>query len=356
MAEQIEAILFDVGGTLRRGISREFSEKVILCKKILDLTGVEADPMDFTRLLDERANAYRKWSRKELLELNETGFWTRWMLPDLAAEKVNALAVELNQIWRHADRIYTVLPDAGETILGLFRAGYRLGLVSNTTSSLEAPNLLDELGLSGCFEAIVLSCQVGIRKPRPEMLLEATIRMGVEPGQCAYIGNLPDRDVASARNAGFKKTVILRDPNKPFPEPDTAETTPDHFIYNLKELHNIFPVKDRKTTVVPVYPLYNISLSTMWGVNKFADLGDFFLAAPRLGFASVELNHRVSPSMLEGVDLKQIPITSIHEPCPAVISADTLKREDLLISSPNEERRREGVNSIRRSIDLAKEL
>jgi len=160
MAEQIDAILFDVGGTLRRGINREFSEKVILCKQILGLIGLEADPANFTRLLDIRANAYRKWSRQELIELNEIGFWTQWMLPDLARGRVSSLAVDLNQIWRNADRVYQVLPDAKETIQGLFRAGYRLGLVSNTTSSLEAPNLLDELGLSGCFEAIVLSCQM----------------------------------------------------------------------------------------------------------------------------------------------------------------------------------------------------
>lgn len=60
--------------------------------------------------------------------------------------------------------------------------------------------------------------------------------------------------------------------------------------------------------------------------------------------------------MLADIDLKQIPTSSIHEPCPATISADQLKRQDMLISSPDEERRREGVKSICWSIDLAKEL
>jgi len=322
----------------------------------MDLTGWEADPVDFARMLDERANAYRKWSRQELAELNEIGFWTRWMLPELPVDKVSAIAVELNQVWRNADRSYQVLPDAKETILGLFRGGYHLGLVSNTTSSLEAPNLLADLGLSGYFEAVVLSCQLGIRKPRPEILLEATRRMGIPQERCAYIGNLPDRDVASARSAGFKRTVILRDPLKPFDLPVDPSLLPDHFIDTLKELLVIFPPRSTRKKPATNDRIHDIALSTMWGVKKFAVFGDFFLAVPRLGFAKIELNHQVRPDMLAGIDMREYRIDSIHEPCPAVIAADMIKKQDLLISSTDEEHRREGINSIKRSIDLAGEL
>jgi FMN phosphatase YigB (HAD superfamily)/sugar phosphate isomerase/epimerase len=356
MTEQIDAILFDVGGTLRRATPRKFSTKVRLCKRIMDLTGWEADPADFARMLDERANAYRKWSRQELAELNEIGFWTRWMLPELPEEKISAIAVELNQVWRNADRSYQVLPDAKETILGLFRGGYHLGLVSNTTSSLEAPNLLADLGLSGCFEAVVLSCQLGIRKPRPEILHEATRRMGIPPERCAYIGNLPDRDVASARSAGFKRTVILRDPLKPFDLPVDPSLLPDHFIDTLKELLEIFPAKTGNRNPKPDGPLYDVTLSTMWAKNKFSELNDFFLAAGRLGYPKLELNHQVSSGMLRGINLGKYQISSIHEPCPAEISAETLKQRDWLISSPNEEYRQIGLAAVKRSIDLAAEL
>ena len=71
MSEHIEAILFDMGGTLRRATEREFSEKVQICQQILELIGLDADPADFTRLLTTRANAYQKWAKQELAELNE---------------------------------------------------------------------------------------------------------------------------------------------------------------------------------------------------------------------------------------------------------------------------------------------
>ncbi len=117
-----------------------------------------------------------------------------------------------------------------------------------------------------------------------------------------------------------------------------------------------FPAKKGKTASPIPSPSYNISFSTMWGMKKFARLGDFLLAAPRMGFARVELNHQVRPAMLEGLDLKAYQFSSVHEPCPAVIASEDLRKRDLLISSPDESRRQQGVDSIKRSIDFAHEL
>jgi sugar phosphate isomerase/epimerase len=103
-------------------------------------------------------------------------------------------------------------------------------------------------------------------------------------------------------------------------------------------------------------PIYDIALSTMWGVKQFPNFDDFFLAVPRLGFAGAELNHQISAAMLAGIHLDGCRVNSIHEPCPAVIPAEVMRKQDLLISSTDEEHRREGVNSIKRSIDLASEL
>ncbi len=60
--------------------------------------------------------------------------------------------------------------------------------------------------------------------------------------------------------------------------------------------------------------------------------------------------------MLEGVGRLRNKISSVHEPCPADISAAEYKNRDWLISSTNEEYRVEGVRSIKRSLDLAHEI
>ncbi len=218
------------------------------------------------------------------------------------------------------------------------------------------PRLLGELGIAGYFDAVILSCVVGIRKPDPKILLMAAAQMGVAPEHCAYIGDQPRRDVAAARDAGFGRTIILSHPGKPDSQLMDPLLLPDHSITNLKELSDIFPSCRSVNKPASNHALFDASLSTMWGMKNFTEFGDFLLAAPRLGFARVELNHQINPQMLAGVDLSQSVISSIHEPCPAVITATELKKRDLLISSPNEEHRREGINSIKRSIDLAGEL
>lgn len=98
----------------------------------------------------------------------------------------------------------------------------------------------------------------------------------------------------------------------------------------------------------------DVALSTMWGINKFETLDEFFRAGSALGFTRFELNHAVNSAMLQGVNGYRI--VSVHEPCPADLTPATLKARNWLVSALDEENRRQGVAAIRRSIDLAQRL
>lgn len=66
-------------------------------------------------------------------------------------------------------------------------AGVRTGLVSNSwgTRRYDRP-LLDEL-----FDGIVISGEVGMRKPAPEMYRLGAERVGAAPADCVYVDDLP---------------------------------------------------------------------------------------------------------------------------------------------------------------------
>ncbi|HJS18555.1 MAG TPA: HAD-IA family hydrolase [Anaerolineales bacterium] len=355
MNNQIKAILFDMGGTLRRTAKRTPEEKQQGIQSILNLLGVERRVDEFASLLSERALAYKSWAEQTHIELTESGLWTKWMLPDFPPEQVSKMAVQLNQLYREASGTRTILPESRGVILELFRRGYRLGLVSNTTSSVEVPALIRELELTGCFETVILSAVVGKRKPNPAILLEAAQRMGINPKDSAYIGDRVERDVAAARKAGFSKAIILRDPNE-FSSKGTngSNLVPDYVIDNLRELLDLFPAQTSRKPEPAV--VYDASLSTMWAINTFPALTDFFEFARREGFARIELNHKVTSAMLDGIELRDFQFSSVHEPCPADVSVNELKKRDWLISSTNEENRCQGVRAIQRSIDLAARL
>jgi putative hydrolase of the HAD superfamily len=352
MTDQIEAILFDMGGTLRSTTMRLPEVDKEKTHKMIVLLGMDIDEVEFIELLQRHDRDYRNWAKKTQLELNEVELWTRWMLPDCPSDQVSQLALQLSQLWRDATGRHVVFPETRETVLALFRRGYRVGLVSNTISSVEAPRILRELGIAGCFDTVILSCNVGIRKPDPSILLMAAERMGIRPEYCAYIGDQPRRDVAAARQAGFARTVILRDPKKTPDLPQEAVLIPEHTIYNLTELLEIFPPR----SALKPATVYNASLSTMYAINTFPALDDFFEFTRRTGFARVELNHKITSAMLEEADLSRCQFSSVHEPCPADISEDELKKRDWLISSTDEACRAEGMKAMKRSIDLAYKL
>jgi len=102
--------------------------------------------------------------------------------------------------------------------------------------------------------------------------------------------------------------------------------------------------------------VWDVALSTMWGIGQFDHLTDFFTASQQIEIQQFELNHKVNSAMLAGLDLTRYCISSVHEPCPADISAGTLDDRNWLISAPDEECRRQGVRAVQRSIDLAREL
>ncbi len=244
-------------------------------------------------------------------------------------------------------------PEAHDVVLTLFRRGYRLGLVSNTASSVEILAALKELHLTGCFETVILPAVAGTREPRLAILLEATRRMSLAPEKCAYIGDRVDGDVAAARRAGFSEAIILDDPSRAQSAGEGSDPLgPDAVVPDLPSLLEIFPPRPAPRPAI----VYDASLSTMWAINNFPTLADFFEAARRMGFSRIELGHHITTSMLAGIELNGFQFSSIHEPCPTDFGEAELKRRDWLISSTDEACRLEGVRAIQRSIDLARQV
>jgi sugar phosphate isomerase/epimerase len=104
------------------------------------------------------------------------------------------------------------------------------------------------------------------------------------------------------------------------------------------------------------FSMWNVTLSTMWAINRFSDLDQFFSAAGDFGLERFELNHQVNSQMLGAIELDGRQVTGVHAPCPADTPAATVKARNWLISSPHAEGRRQGVLAVQRSIDLAQEL
>ena len=78
------------------------------------------------------------------------------------------------------------------------RAGVRTGLLSNSWGTENYPHdRFEQL-----FDILVISGEVGIRKPDPAIFSLASHRLGVEPARCVFIDDL-DKNITVAEEAGM---------------------------------------------------------------------------------------------------------------------------------------------------------
>jgi putative hydrolase of the HAD superfamily len=239
-AHSIEAVLFDVNGTLRARELHEPTQRAAL-HRILELLERESATEEFWDELARRYGAYGKWAQENLLQLSEQEIWTRWLLPDYPSEMLAPVAAELTLAWSERRGRTIPKPGAVETIGELKRRGYRLGVISNTMSSLDVPRSLDAFGWNEYFEVVILSSAVKIRKPAPEIFRAASDAMTLEPASCAYLGNRISKDVTGCKRAGFGFGIVIENPGQPRVDEQVQTIAPDAVIHSLGELLDIFP-------------------------------------------------------------------------------------------------------------------
>ena len=96
-----------------------------------------------------------------------------------------------------------------------------------------------------------------------------------------------------------------------------------------------------------------VSLSTMWVKGRFSHMSEFTTKAKELGFTHIEANASISPQMLSELIETTVPISSIHSPCPAVLSSRGVPVTSLSLSSLDENERMEAISFTKKTIDLA---
>lgn len=240
IVQKIEAILFDVNGTLRAREHHAPTQRAAL-ERLQNLLGI-GNPLDaYWEELARRYQTYSHWAQDNLLQLSEKEIWTRWLLPDVPPDQLEPVAAELTLAWSERNGRRVPKPGAEATLRELKRRGYRLGVISNSLSTLDIPRCLDAFGWKDIFEVVVLSSEVKCRKPAPEIFLEATSRMKVEPALCAYLGNRISRDVVGCKRAGFALGIILEPPDGPRADEQDQTIQPEVVIHLLNELLAIFP-------------------------------------------------------------------------------------------------------------------
>lgn len=104
---------------------------------------------------------------------------------------------------------WRLYPDVLPALRELKDRGYRLAIVSNWNQRLR--RIADGLGLTPLVDAIVISCEAGVRKPHPQIFERALRAVGARPEETVHVGDVAEEDVAGARGAGLHAVLVERD-------------------------------------------------------------------------------------------------------------------------------------------------
>jgi HAD superfamily hydrolase (TIGR01549 family) len=80
---------------------------------------------------------------------------------------------------------------------------FSVGVVSNGFPDVQYRKL-ETMGLRDLFSCIVLSEEIGIRKPDPKIFHHATSLLHIQPSECLYVGDSYTNDVIGAKTAGMQ--------------------------------------------------------------------------------------------------------------------------------------------------------
>jgi len=142
-----------------------------------------------------------------------------------------------------------LIPGTAE-MLETLKARYRLGLLSNFTHAPAARKIIELVGLTPFFEVVLISGELGYRKPHPSVFRRLIESLEVHGSQILYVGDDPEPDILGAERAGIQPVwfTYVRDHNMaPAPGMKSSNVqNPDNQVPRISTWQEFFALLDWK--------------------------------------------------------------------------------------------------------------
>lgn len=241
--KRFDAVLFDLGGTLIwfDGIWPEVvatQHRAMI--QYLTQIGYQVDEDRFARDFLSRLTAYYKERDTEFIEYT-TEYLLHSLLEEYGYRKATSadLRPALDIMYAVSEAHWRAEQDTHETLTILKNQGYKLGLISNANDSVDVQKLIDQEDLRHFFDIILISADLGRRKPHPAVFNMALEQIGVLPERAVMVGDTLGADILGARNACMSSVWITRRAVTPDNRDHEDTILPDAVISTLCELPDL---------------------------------------------------------------------------------------------------------------------
>ena len=231
---QIKNVLFDFGDTLVRA-SAQYNQNTCLSRllKSLAQNGILVSGEDCKRAYEM---TYKKiLARNSLKEITYDIVVSRMLgLCGFSLKPTDKATVEAAEAFMNCWIETRTMEKSILPILRILRTRYTLGVVSNLAYSPAVSKTLERFGVAEYFKAIIVSADIGWRKPSPKIFRKALQTLGISALETVYVGDELDHDVEGAAKVGIH-TVLLK---RPSTDLTASNAKPDATIQKWKELPN----------------------------------------------------------------------------------------------------------------------
>ncbi|AYG84722.1 Pyrimidine 5'-nucleotidase YjjG [Streptomyces hundungensis] len=145
------------------------------------------------------------------------------------AEECGALVPSLRLA---TEAVFTAVPDArvDPVAARAVRQLHARGLVCVLAANTDRPaavrlRTLRDAGIGDCFDALVLSSTLGVRKPDPRFYVAVTRAAGCPPDQVLFVGDNPETDALGPHLCGMSAVLVTSRP-RPAALPSDIVTVP----------------------------------------------------------------------------------------------------------------------------------
>jgi HAD superfamily hydrolase (TIGR01662 family) len=217
MPHFIQAILFDLGGTLmyaRDSWGPVESRADLAFAQSLHAQGLSIDPKEFAAVFRRRLKEYYVRREESLFETTYLSVAKELLLEEGHASITEAgIRSALDALFSVTQKNWILEDDARPMLHYLEDSGYRLGLVSNAGDNQDVFQLAEKLGIEPFFDFILTSAACSYRKPHARIFELAMAHWHIPPGEIAMVGDTLEADILGAKNAGLFSIWITRRAN-----------------------------------------------------------------------------------------------------------------------------------------------
>ena len=234
-----KAIIFDYIGTLVNCGNYTMEDSRHKLYMALTFEGLRVSEDKFLAAYVAAHEKYRVVRYEQLKEVTNA-VWVAEALNNLGI-KVTAedfrVKAALNAFFQDYIDTLTVR-DGAKKLLRLAEQQCKVGLISNFTHAPVIYSSLRKLGLNGYFNTVVVSEQIGWRKPSIRIFQETLSRLQVNADEVVFIGDSPIEDIKGAKEAGLK-TIFVPSQFHTLKDLSDSKVKPDYIAKDIPETAEI---------------------------------------------------------------------------------------------------------------------